>query len=717
MTVTPDVIGTPVSGAFGSAFNVTIPATMVAGAAVMVAVECDRTCTITVTPPAGATATKIGSTVSNGNNAGFGGLSAWIITGAAAGATISVTPSATAWIVANTRTFTGFGSIGSIGTAYSSSTNAAPSSGSATVSANNLLVNLMGWGAYTIASDWSTPFTPSGSNRWSGKVGNNTCGLAFADSTTSPTTFAGVLTAATLWASINVELVAAASGVQDNAPGQSTTAAAGVPVDTAPRVDDAAGQSTTTTVGTPGDTSSADVHDDAPGQATTAAAGTPVDIAPRVDDAPGVSTTTALGTPSDVVVSPTVDPAPGQATSSTAGTPLDSVLNPPNMPLDWVIQDLDADRSTAFFTTGDSTVDGYGGTSGNGWVGLVGKLLGDFYDVNVVVRKWSVLYTWGGLSTIRTATRGGAPTLTIFNGGVSSTTLINRNFDLSNNVLAPAGAIRSILIGEGFNDYKNLGMTPSAFTTSYQTYLTNLRAAAPSGVPICATTENQTSTFSGVNSDSNYIANFSALATAIVGSALPLSPAVQAATSLARVWMLDTRQAFDGYNLATVLGDGLHPNETGYLRLAMWILSILAPKVLYPVPGQDTATTTGTPVDAQPSSNTDDVPGQATSSGMGVSVDTAARVDDAPGQSTATTTGAPVDSTPYLDPARGQVTTSAMGKPDDTAQYVDAAGGHATATSMGVPSDTSSAPVGTSRAGTMTLTDTPGASMILANLP
>lgn len=202
-TVGFDAVGTPTAGAASGTTTVNTPSTMTAGADVLLIMEVDRTCTFTVTPPAGATATLLKNQANGASGSGTTALAVYRIVGAAAGAAISVALSASTQFIGICVSYNNVVSIANSSVAYGASNS--PALASKSVSAGNLLVGIFGYGYYAAAANWST--FSGGSKRYSGNA-NTTTGICVSDSSTNPTVFSTTLTASHYWAAVHLELSA-----------------------------------------------------------------------------------------------------------------------------------------------------------------------------------------------------------------------------------------------------------------------------------------------------------------------------------------------------------------------------------------------------------------------------------------------------------------------------------------------------------------------------
>lgn len=329
------------------------------------------------------------------------------------------------------------------------------------------------------------------------------------------------------------------------------------------------------------------------GIASAEAFGTPTVAFGDATVAPsGIASTEAFGAPA-VGLTGTISPSgipSGEAFGAATVTPGAVTLAPAgigsaeafgtawiNGPAGPARAKLDAGQDVVLMDFGDST--GFGafdaeppatpttGTTKHGSFGRMGLDLGDEYDANVVVKQFSGT-AWGSPTTLRSSVFGSSQTITLLSGAIDSQALVNQESFLSTNLLQYASTADLLIGYEGINDVDVSDLDAADFVSAYQHFIEEVRAAEPN-LPIVITTENPTT----YTNESQFAANFSALATAYVGAAIPLSPPLQR-SPVPNVWVLDTRQAFNGYTLSTLIynvGATVHPNYLGYKVLADWM--------------------------------------------------------------------------------------------------------------------------------------------------
>lgn len=308
---------------------------------------------------------------------------------------------------------------------------------------------------------------------------------------------------------------------------------------------------------------------------------------------------------------------PGAVTLSPTGIGSREIFGAPwiNGPGGPARAKLDLGQDVVLMNVGDST--GFGafdaeppatpttGTTKHGSFGRTGLDLGDEYDCNVVVKQFNGT-AWGSETTLRSSVGGSSQKITLLSGAINSQALVNQESFLSTNLLQYAATADVLIMYEGINDVDVSGLDAADFVAAYQHFIGEVQAAEPN-LPIVITTENPTT----YTNESQFAANFSALATAYVGSGLPLSPPLQRSPS-ANVWVLDTRQAFNGYTLSTLIYSGsptVHPNYLGYKVLADWMSSqlfginvgLVAPTGIDSAEAFGSATVTPGSVDVDPS--------------------------------------------------------------------------------------------------------------------
>lgn len=248
-----------------------------------------------------------------------------------------------------------------------------------------------------------------------------------------------------------------------------------------------------------------------------------------------------------------------------------------------LIAKLAADQPGSIQVIGDSTA--YGSLDGenrHGWVGRLATLIGVGLNVDVGYREFSPSNTL--YSSAEVLHQGASPgQLTVFNGSVPGSNLSNLSYYTTENNLLAWTTPDVVLIADGFNDVIAGGSYASNYVANMQSFIDLVKSTYP-GVPIVVTTENKSQ---DVYPTTLFEPYFSAMTTALVGSATPLTPALKASTGTADVWTLDTQQAYpdDATKLATLLdfsvptSAGLHPNAVGYATQAQWMFEQLAPGI------------------------------------------------------------------------------------------------------------------------------------------
>jgi hypothetical protein len=259
-------------------------------------------------------------------------------------------------------------------------------------------------------------------------------------------------------------------------------------------------------------------------------------------------------------------------------------------PFDALIAKLIAGNDASFQVCGDST--GYGAMIStpdtlHGWVGRLALKIGVAYDVNVRYRGGDgtgffppVWTTYSTDQMLRTSSRNGAPTLTVYNGslgGATSADMLNwinsRNLILNSNVDV-------VFTAAGLNDLVLIGsiLAPS------QALVAGIRSKCPNA-SIVVTTQNRTT---GRYPTAIYLTPVSTMTSFYVGQPLDLNPPLMASTVVSNLWVMDTKQAYPYSQLATLLSadvaGGLHPSVFGYQAQADWMYAYFSiPVVPAPV--------------------------------------------------------------------------------------------------------------------------------------
>ena len=267
---------------------------------------------------------------------------------------------------------------------------------------------------------------------------------------------------------------------------------------------------------------------------------------------------------------------------------------------------------------GDSTTYGYGdlshqpGFGEGGYPRFLADIMGTMtsqpgassyaLDINVryIAEVNGASWSTGISNLLYTAQRGSsAPTLWIRNGGTDGATLANANSWLTAMISSPTN-LDLVFLGYGLADMILGGDTDVTYPTKMLAYVDNLRsalnAAGVPGVPICVSTQNDTSDhnhvyFPNSGGTGTYEAGFENLLLALTGytkSYIEAStPGYLPASTRPNVWAVDTLMAWsysstwtyattpgpsNGYSL---LSDQWHPNSTGYSTTATWISNTL----------------------------------------------------------------------------------------------------------------------------------------------
>ena len=251
--------------------------------------------------------------------------------------------------------------------------------------------------------------------------------------------------------------------------------------------------------------------------------------------------------------------------------------------------------STTLFFTGDSTVWGAcdGGStivSNGGWPKRLGIAIGQYCNTTVKYQVYFPNYgTYNTPATVYTGT--GTHSITVINGGVSSQyipTLTNyiNNFNL---ITSAAAAADCAFIGTGIND-AYFGTGASEYVTNYLAFV-NLIKSRCSAATICATTQNVLSNATLAGRHANYIGNYNALLTALVGDVMPTAPALQYSDTYS-TWTLDTQQAYGNVYQPSLMADSVHPNSFGYTAQS----NFMAAQLLVAPTGPVITTTTLGPI-------------------------------------------------------------------------------------------------------------------------
>lgn len=410
----------------------------------------------------------------------------------------------------------------------------------------------------------------------------------------------------------------------------------------------------------------------------------------------GITSAEAFGTP-------TVVPPPGSITASGIGTA--EALGTPVVTgglLDASVNKLLAGQDSTWIGAGDSILfgpydDGFSSatspwTPGTlcGWLGRDAIAVGMYTNAHVVARVWNYPSNtgYGSPITLYTAVGSGRPTLTVYIGGWPGATASNLRSKEAE--LFPVSNPDFLILNDGFNE-----TSTSTYTTNMLALIDSIQATRCPGVPILVATANATTVtqLHGIS----FVTMFNALITALIpGKSLPLSPALQLATTRSGVFMLDTRQS--GITSTDLHVDGVHPIASGYAKLAVWMLYQLAPYIvqyLFPS-GTGSAEAFGTAAVASIAA----IAPSAINSGEGV--------------------GSPViaqDGLSIIAPG-GINSGEAIGGPTVVPGAVTvSAAGVASTELIGAPEVTTGEDTAEESGGTMTLTNTAGAFMTLANLP
>ena len=234
-------------------------------------------------------------------------------------------------------------------------------------------------------------------------------------------------------------------------------------------------------------------------------------------------------------------------------------------PIQGLLGKVDEDESIIIQMLGDSITFGVGDGAGKGgWVGRLGSLLGQHFDLTTKYKYVSS----GGYATSGTNlhTGVGSNTITMMNGGIGGYTIAKATSSLVG--LTPVANADLVVIGFGVNDtYQPPHLSPAQLVSAMQTFIGNVRTRIPDA-PFIITTE-------VVHQDRGmYDDAFNALTNALVGQSMPVFPPLMA-TNIPNVWLLDTQAAFDHIWQAGLMTDTVHPNAAGYTVLANWIFDIL----------------------------------------------------------------------------------------------------------------------------------------------
>lgn len=465
------------------------------------------------------------------------------------------------WYLAGAVSATG---VGSAGTAITNSgLGTALSSGSIPVSTGQLAVCFYGSG---YASAKTISALTGGTNRYSATTSTPGEANLAISTATATATFGATASGTIQWSSVAIVL-SPPSGTVDTPAAASVTVAPGTPDALDPVIDIPASASIPPSAGTPV------VADIPPSTVVPAPATVPVSS----------GTPDALDFVLDIPAPATTPVSPG-APDVFSGNPF--YVN--------VVAPLIVGRSTSFCVFGDSTGAGAFDTSTApflyGWTGRlavdIATALYEELGISVNVQAIGVDGTsdsdegWGSATTLYTPPTGSgsAPTLTLYNGAVSGSTIAADDVYIADdNLLEFAAGAGAIITCDGFNDIIANNLSVSTFVSRYKAFVASIQSAAP-GVPVIVTTQNQTPDAA----QSEMYAAFTALAEAFVGTSLPLTPPLQASTTNPGVYMLDTQQAFNGLVLTSITNSGgtgydLHPNDEGYDLYAAWAMAWLAP--------------------------------------------------------------------------------------------------------------------------------------------
>jgi hypothetical protein len=268
-----------------------------------------------------------------------------------------------------------------------------------------------------------------------------------------------------------------------------------------------------------------------------------------------------------------------------------------------IVNKLNSGQSVNIQVLGDSTAEGYGDGQAGGWVTRLGQLLGRHY--NVTVYEYSVS-PGSGYTQTTVFTGGGSNTISMFNAGIIGSGFEgfgNDEYDIVNGGLLAVqfsyAAPDAVMIYNGYNDISNgTSITAPQWVADVETFLSG-QGTGDGGVasgylglfhyfpntPIIFCTQN--TSWAVTNFNTAYYPYQSAVADALVGNNLPLTPPVQSSTNVSfpNVWVLDTQQVFTDarYTSATaslIMYEDPHPNAFGYELIASWMASVLTPTVV-----------------------------------------------------------------------------------------------------------------------------------------
>lgn len=247
-------------------------------------------------------------------------------------------------------------------------------------------------------------------------------------------------------------------------------------------------------------------------------------------------------------------------------------------PLAAVVDTVQTGSSVLFFI-GDSTVFGAGdgafpGSAG-GWPKRLGIAIGQYCGVTVTFRTYNASTYSYGADVVAYDAGSGSRHILIVNGGVNSqyiaslTNLIN-GYGLVDSAAATADCV---FIGTGIND-AYYGSTPATYVPNYLAFIDLLKSRCPAATICCTTQDVLSPTALASQSYYQYVPNYNALLTTLVGGALQMTPALQYSTAH-DVWVLDTQQAYGNVWTSTYMLDNVHPQAVGYQQQADWMAAKL----------------------------------------------------------------------------------------------------------------------------------------------
>lgn len=247
-------------------------------------------------------------------------------------------------------------------------------------------------------------------------------------------------------------------------------------------------------------------------------------------------------------------------------------------PLTPAIIKLASGQSVTIQIIGDSTSWGVGDTGVGtydannvlgppplrGWPGRLAVLLGQKYNATVNVWTWNynANTAYENFTTLYTGT--GTGTITVYQGGWPGGVITNYLANLPE--MLPVSNPDIVMIYDGYNEI-SYGVASSTYASNMVTLVGDIQTTYCPGAPIVVCTQHGTPT---APYDPSYydvmVQRF------LPAGAIFLSPALQQSTVNTGVWVLDTQQV---PLVSTDIAFGVHPDASGYTKIANWIFGEL----------------------------------------------------------------------------------------------------------------------------------------------